>query len=134
MPRDGVGDDLGAGRPQTRTPRDEVGGAPFGDVDAVGGRQPGQQTGGGVHRFGGWRLGGEVADEADQEREALRASGGVSLHRRVEAALAALPQTPIGVDEEVVGDIGPALLVRVVVEETPDACGDLFGRIPVRGG
>ncbi len=78
------------------------------------------------------RLAGVVADEAADLREALTAAGRIGLHRPGDAAGTPLPHRAEGVDEEVVGDVRPALL-RTGVErvEAAQHLGDVAGGVPV---
>jgi hypothetical protein len=84
----------------------DLGAGSGGDVIALG--EPSQQ----LHERaeGGRRRAGsvEVADQADQLSESLVAPGGVTGDRAVDAPRPAFPDPTVDVDQEVVGDVGPA--------------------------
>ena len=71
--------------------------------------QPRQELGQG-HLLFGRHLGlGVIADQAAKKGEALRSTGGIALDRPIETALPAFPDAAEPIDQEVVGDVGPAL-------------------------
>ena len=109
------------GRPLVGTFRDKghLGSAGCRDLKAVG--QPCQQTDERVQRRLA-RLGGVVVtDDADQLAETLVTAGGVSSHRVTHAAEPSLPDPTVSIDQEVVGDVVPALLqTGVKVVETAE--------------
>ena len=107
---DGGGGDRAAGGVAVGAPAGEGdGGAGLqGHVVAVG--QGAEDAGQGVEGGAGGGHVGKGADEAAQLRRALVAAGGVAAHGVVQAAGAALEGAAEPVDQEVVGDVGPALL------------------------
>ena len=103
-------------------------------VDAIALGQPGQK---GHHRCLGLRRRcrrAVIADEAAEDGEALAAAGGVALDGRLHASGPALPDAAEAIDQEVVGDVGPALLRgRVEPEEAAQLLGHGLGRVVVDG-
>jgi len=92
-----------------------------GDAIAIG--QPCQQP----HERGQRGLGGlggvVVADDADELAESLVPACCVSCYRAVETAGPTFPDTPVSIDQEVVGDVIPSLLSAgvIVVEASEDS-------------
>ena len=111
----------------------ELGGGARVRIDVVSLGQPGQQRNHRRLRGRGWRYSTVIAYEAAQQREPLTAAGGVAAHRRRDAPRPPFENLSVPVDQEVVGDVGPALLGRrVEVIEALQHRGGPLGGVVVR--
>ena len=113
MAGDGRRRDPRSRRPLVRAPRHERDLRPRGRVDGVALREPREGSVARFERRRRRRHRREVADEAHELVEALTAAGRVSCDRSCEAARTPFPHAAFAVDEEVVGDVVPALRARV---------------------
>lgn len=103
--------------------------------DAISIGQPRQQPHERRQRSLAWLGGVVVADDAHELAESLIAAGGVPCYRAVETAGPAFPDTSVGIDQEVVGDVVPSLLrTGVIVVEASEDSGSIGSAVTVAGG
>ena len=132
MPGDGAQDDGDAGAVALAAARDE--GERRDGIDVREVEPPGEEL---LERRLGRsrdRRGAERADHGDADRAGVEATGVRADHVAVDAAVAALVDGAVAVDEEVVADVVPAVRLDVVDLDPAQDRGRLGGRVAVRPG
>jgi hypothetical protein len=97
----------------------------------VDGHLPAEQPGDRVDRLRGLGDAGERPDVRDARRQAVPALGLRADHRLVDTSTAAFEDLAVLVDEEVVADVVPAVVVAVVLGDAQDDSGRVLGRVVV---